>query len=110
MTTTPPDPDAIRARCEAATPAPWEADDNDIWTADGDRFIGSPPRIADAEFIAHARTEIPALLDEIERQTAERDALAAKVARVEELAKHWLASNPDDRWAQALNATLAGVA
>ena len=54
----------------------------------------------------------PAALVEVERLTAERDALAAKVARVEALAGQWerladTAINPDSReWLQACAATL----
>ena len=54
----------------------------------------------------------PAALAEVERLTAERDALAAKVARVESLAGQWerlaeVAINPDSReWLQACAATL----
>jgi len=47
------DLDAIRARVDAATEGPWEASH---------------------EFAAHARTDIPALLAEVERLRAERDA------------------------------------
>lgn len=51
---------------------------------------------ADAEFIAHAREDVPWLLAEVERLTAERDRarglaarLEAQIARVEALAKDW---------------------
>ena len=47
------DLDAIRARVEAATQGPWE---HEPWA-----------------FIAHARTDIPALLAEVDRLTTERD-------------------------------------
>jgi len=54
----------------------------------------------------------PAALAEVERLTAERDALAAQVARVESLAGQWerlatTAINPDSReWLQACSETL----
>jgi hypothetical protein len=59
---------AIRARCDAATPGPWTCD-----------------------FIAHARTDIPALLayvHDLEQELAEndrlRDALAERALTAEE--------------------------
>lgn len=77
---------AIRARAEKATPGPWNhggsASDatngyTDEWVWEGTGHpIGDPDapdtRIcsasaADASFIAHARTDIPALLEEVER-------------------------------------------
>lgn len=81
---------------------------------------------SDAEFIAAAREDVPWLLAEVERLTAERDALAAKVARVEALAEEWrykgqfgwgawqLGEGPDpegyvmDHCASALRDALAG--
>ena len=49
------DLDAIRERCEKATPGEWREH--------YDYFM----READAEFCAHARTDLPACLAEIER-------------------------------------------
>lgn len=89
------DLDAIRARANAATDGPWYTDGP--WLIeDGDDYccpkalvmVTGPDREsimvperpdandADAEFIAYARSDIPALLDEIER-------LQAILARVE---------------------------
>jgi hypothetical protein len=92
---TPDQLSAIRARLDAATPGPWESDytfvqDNSL----GVRIIGvrvSGPAIAyDAglpdeevdtqlhatlDVIANAPTDLRALLDEVERLTAERDRL-----------------------------------
>ena len=86
-----PDLDAIRARCEAATPGPWRVDgstyDEDcnehlapyglegpnerlVWSSGGGEY--AHPDMATAQFIAAARTDIPALLayiDELERRT-----------------------------------------
>jgi hypothetical protein len=78
-TTTPVDLDAIRARLEAATPAPWTVGDVNRQAliarnvnADGQhRGIGNLGKHQDAEFIAYARTDIPALLACIEQQAAE---------------------------------------
>lgn len=89
------DLDAIKARCAAATPGPWEWDeysesDNETVVAsglktpdvipDGDWDAGAvlrptaphvPSEVVmkrrDAEFIAHARTDVPALVAEVER-------------------------------------------
>ena len=86
-----PDIDAIRARCDASTPGPWRVDgstyDEDcnehlapyglegpnerlIWSSGGGEY--AHPDMATAQFIANARTDIPALLayiDELERRT-----------------------------------------
>jgi uncharacterized small protein (DUF1192 family) len=65
--------DAIRARVEAATPGPWKAErwcsNNpsvaEAWGLNGMRTF------ADAVFCGHAREDVPALLAEVERLTAE---------------------------------------
>jgi len=54
----------IKARCEAASDDLWEAEE------------GVPREIYD--FIAHARTDIPALLDEVERLKKEIDRLESQ--------------------------------
>lgn len=65
---------AIRERAESATPGPWVAipnvrpavvsDDGDgYWTDVADAFEEE----ADAEFVAHAREDVPALLAEVDR-------------------------------------------
>ena len=68
-----PDMDAIRARCDAATPGPWTYDE--IGYVDvglpRSRSIAVGIEIdatakSDGDFIAHARTDIPALLTYIE--------------------------------------------
>ena len=73
-----PDLDAIRARCDAATPGPWRLKGLEIH---GDSKPGRCGLLIydegghdkkDARFIAHARTDIPALLayiDELEART-----------------------------------------
>lgn len=90
--------DAIKARAEAATEGPWRLD-GPWWIDDPSdpdcpaalAMVTGPGRVgimvpertdandADAEFIAHARTDVPALVAEVER-------LQAVVARVEALA------------------------
>ena len=99
------DLDAIRARCEAATPGPWSAYNANegteylpAWEVANDAYHNPPadedaPWIAvhletgvrdDAEFIAAARSDVPDLLAalassraEVERLTKERDQYAA---------------------------------
>lgn len=70
------DRQAIRERAKAATKGPWEQHpvSQRIVLRPGSAIEGRSPfeigeleRIADAEFIAHARTDIPALLAELER-------------------------------------------
>ncbi|MGW1059318.1 hypothetical protein [Micromonospora rubida] len=62
-TSTPLDLDAIRTLTAAATPGPWTAHpDGLVWsTLIGDPVSGSL-LVADADFIAAARTAVPALL------------------------------------------------
>lgn len=77
---TPDDLAAIRERVEAATDGPWwAAREGLIYGKDGHRegyaeeVASTTP--ANSEFIAHARTDVPALLAEVERERGEaRDA------------------------------------
>lgn len=99
-----PDLDAIRARCDAATPGPWKVQDHDGWywvvVKDDDEDDGwmsdavfddgsagaeyaATCKPHDREFLVAARTDIPALLayvDELEREIAE---LKARIATLE---------------------------
>jgi len=78
----------LRAVGRAATEGPWEvkAEDADAFTGESDLYVSTPTsevlagiyEDADAIFIATARNEWDALLDEV-------GALRAKVARVEEI-------------------------
>ncbi len=77
------DLEAVRARAEAATGGPWRAWDRGVgWhitVGDESDEFGRPERLlpegdrtdialeADAEFIAAARTDVPALVREVER-------------------------------------------
>lgn len=88
----------IRARCEAATAAPWEADYNVPFTTD---FVGimtmngyiveannfdsdeENTREEDAEFIAHAREDIPYLLELLTERDAEIKRLRIAAGEVE---------------------------
>ena len=78
---TPADLAAMRARAEAATEGPWKQCGGSIIPPDElqGHFEHDPPDwiewrspeyprwLADAEFIAHARDDLPRLLDEVER-------------------------------------------
>ena len=77
---------AMRAILEAATPRPWAAVSRSLDEQDDDYFLGweidGPPdayrgqfeRKADAQFIAHARADMPALLAVVEAAVAWREA------------------------------------
>ena len=75
----------IRLRCEAASPGPWRSFVEGRDHTSGSSFImvgeGGDRRddieltgaaIADHDFIAHARQDIPRLLEEIDRLRRER--------------------------------------
>ena len=75
---------AIRARVDAATDGPWEASETHHYHegtfhavyAEVEPNVASGVDPADAELIAHARTDIPDLLAEVERLTRwKREAL-----------------------------------
>ena len=62
----------IRARCEAATPGPWVAEVKTLYGVSvsmptENRYYDIRTNKHDADFIAHARQDIPDLLDEVER-------------------------------------------
>ena len=75
--------DAIRSRCEVATLGPWELLRVKTDGANGDWFLlDEETRLAiieksdaNAVFIAHARQDIPALLDALEAMTRRAEAL-----------------------------------
>ena len=62
---------AMEERAERATPGPWGVDGNDCAVetpadgADGNVCLVRPRRAANADFIAHARTDLPRLLAEV---------------------------------------------
>lgn len=113
---------AIEARVAAATEGPWMVDGDDPTvvmkpdkppsTWDGllvartrggtGADIDSLPEYADAEFIAHSRTDIPALLAAVR----ERD---NTIAKVQELLREAEISSPDENpyvYADELRAAL----
>lgn len=101
--------DQLEQKAAAATAGEWETvEEQTIHSATGG-VIGETWEDADAEFIAAANpTVVQTLINEVRRwKTAwemaepiltERDALAAKVARVEALASEWEEkAGPDSR-------------
>jgi hypothetical protein len=88
---------AIEARCNAATPSPWEAhsgktDKGTPWNEVHSPcpccgLIATTHPIAgadDAAFIAYARTDIPALIERVRELEAERDAAVADLSTYKE--------------------------
>ena len=62
--TEPLDIEAIKARCEAATEGPWETDGSQVTCYGGEGAITERLGIhEDARFIAHARTDLPAVVE-----------------------------------------------
>jgi hypothetical protein len=80
---------AIKARADRARPGPWfRKDEHVIADDDHARLISTvcdwddvPQQYRDAEFIAHAREDVPALIAEVERLRAAVDATAADTQR-----------------------------
>lgn len=92
----------IEARVDAATPGPWHARDRGIghelhhgaaddckqnWCEDVNGEHRETFRRGDAEFIAAARNDVPALLAEVRR-------LQAAAERVRELLAEWSVTTP----------------
>jgi len=114
----------IEARANAATPGPWawEGESGDSWPQSDNSLVTayvpdgrewpesilsgwgydasgiSVEKDADGEFIAHARTDIPALLAMVREQRA-------VIERVEAVADKWWANFPSK--ARAIRAALA---
>lgn len=98
------DLEAIRARAEEATQGPWKVMEQGntvpslqvvnevLWENPKQIKVCSsisPKREADADFIAHAREDIPALLAEVKRQAEKLAAVTAeRDAAVEDLRKN----------------------
>jgi hypothetical protein len=80
----------LKALCARATPGPWEVRGS-TYVGNGEKMIAEIifGRIGDPEFIAAAREALPALIEEVERLTAEnfkfRVALRLPDAGVEEI-------------------------
>lgn len=82
----PLDVEAIRKRCDAATPGPWAATQPEERHRDALQItsrgyviaeLGDEVTNEDAAFIAHAREDVPRLLAEIGNLTSELDAMNA---------------------------------
>lgn len=61
---------AIKDRVAKAAPGPWQYDEEErgIWNKDGFNYLGTVTLSHnDAEFIAHNREDVPALIAELER-------------------------------------------
>jgi hypothetical protein len=93
---------AIEARTQAATDGPWEVDRNYPFSSDlvgifaqdakkyvlevaGQGEVNDPTTSADANFIAHARTDVPALIAMVREQRAALDLIANQVNASEAL-------------------------
>jgi len=113
------DIEAIRARAEAATPGPWKFGSNCIVTDNDDvlyTYVDRAPdddecwiscmdiKPEDADFIAHAREDIPDLLAEVER-------LQERVSqKYDDLVKEFLSKFTDGDLAQQVLDTQAELA
>jgi hypothetical protein len=97
----------IRERAEAATPGPWFGIPNPDWSGanwriarDANEPWGNFGQLAyvapqNGPFIAHARTDIPALLSHIAAVEAQRDALVGLVEESIEMVGDWGDYAPD---------------
>lgn len=85
--------EAMEKRCEAATKGPWEWFKNQVhpdgtvgvWGPDGDEICACWGNLAysteptdDADFIAHARSDVPALIAALREARKERDEAEAR--------------------------------
>lgn len=75
--------EAIRERCERATPGPWYSIKKYFYTVfstgkNGDKIILTTLTLEDTLFVTQARTDIPALLDYIKE-------LEARISKKEEV-------------------------
>jgi len=74
---TPEETKEMRERCEKATAGEWESDYYAIWLRSTIPIVterlATFKKIEDAVFCAHARTDLPLALDEIERLQRDRE-------------------------------------
>ena len=87
--------DAIRARCEAATSGPWTAHRYPVEDYNGNHICGDITHGSDKLFIAHARQDIPALLDALDEaeercviERATRESVETQFERWKNRAQH----------------------
>lgn len=98
------DLEAIEARLKAATPGPWiNRPEKSFNVQSVNKNIASCFRTENADFIAHSREDIPALLAEVERLNAE---LYPEKELEEQRAKRWEA---EKRLLQKTREQLASV-
>lgn len=84
---TPDDLAAIKARCEAATPGPWEWADAYMMRHENPDLrvpFDSRKRQADRTFTAHAREDLPLVIAELEAAWAEIAELREKVGKLKD--------------------------
>lgn len=92
------DRQAARARCDAATPGPWKWETTNDYHAlvqvgglnilDVDGYEGEggyEGDVPDEDFIAHARTDLPAALDELDAKDAEIERLREQLEEATQL-------------------------
>jgi hypothetical protein len=99
---------AIRRRCQRATPAPWviypDSPDGERLAVEGNEGFrgfriltvwpdGARPAGPDAEFVAHARDDVPRLLAEVERLRALARAAPPHLAGRCASCAHWASYN-----------------
>ena len=76
----------IEARANAATPGKWKhVDMRRHQIICEDKYIGGIEDYENANFITHAREDIPELVAEVRKLRAEMDVLASKIVQVTEL-------------------------
>ena len=79
----------IKAREQAATPGPWKVGISALITdANGHALFFGEDAKGNADFIAHARTDIPALISEVEQMTKQLEEWRTTYIRMKEQWKH----------------------
>ncbi len=101
------DPQAARARCEAAIPEPWRAEleyvsafipgkrpNGEIigrWQPSISGLLSDEQMRANAEFAAHARTDLPAALEALEEAQKKLDAIRRAIDAASDSGQYSLA-------------------
>lgn len=107
----------IKARCAAATPGPWWWDlENPVALVTGEgnseqeiarMEVDVPPAMVDTDFIQYARTDLPDLVVEVERQ---RDEIATATATADRLLRESLEAHAEiGRLREALSEIAKGA-
>ena len=88
----------IRARADAATPGPWWSffDGDDYGICGGENSVAYDVGHKNAQFIAAARTDIPALCDEVDALRKRAAELKACVANLVDIVLTCGLCNEDD--------------